>query len=346
MKKKLIILGLAAIFSMPLSAQKLSIAETTIDMGQILWKNASEATFDIKNTGSRKAHLRIVPDCDCTAVSFDRKELNGGQVTRLTVTYNAKTLGHFAHQIAVYVGDQKKPTWLTVKGDVRTDVKDYSKAYPVDLGNIRIDKNVIEFDDVNRSMLSAQELHIVNTSRQSYTPTVMHMPQYLTAVAVPEVLGPEQSGTIHFTLNPRKLSDDGLTQTTVYMARYPGDKVCDTTAVEVSAIVLPNVNNALRGHLEISSKQIDFVKTGKPQQSETITLTNTGKDAVNITSIQMFTSGLQVTLSRRVIAPGAKAKLKITGDVETLKKLRSRPRVLIITDDPQNQKIMITINIE
>lgn len=344
--KKLIILGLSALFSMPLSAQKLTIAETTKDMGQILWKNATEATFEIKNTGSRRAHLRIVPDCDCTEVSFDRKELAGGQTTRLTVTYDAKTLGHFAHQVAVYVGDQKKPTWLTVKGDVRTDVRDYSKAYPIDLGNVRIDKATLEFDDVNRNTLSVKELHIVNTTRQPYTPAVMHLPQYLSAAAIPEVLGAEESGVIRFTLDPKKLSSDGLTQTTVYISRFPGDKVCDTTAVDVSAIVLPRVNSDLRGHLEISSKQLDFLSTGKKQQSQTIMLTNTGKDAVKITSLQMFTSGLQVTLNSRFIAPGGKAKLKITADVETLKSLRSRPRVLMITDDPQNQKIMITINVE
>lgn len=344
--KKLIILGLSAMLSMPLSAQRLTIAETTKDMGQILWKNATEATFEIKNAGSRRAHLRIVPDCDCTGVSFDRKELSGGQTTRLTVTYNAKTLGHFAHQIAVYVGDQKKPTWLTVKGDVRTDVKDYSKAYPVDLGNVRIDKSTLEFTDVNRNTLSVQELHIVNTTRQQYTPAVMHLPPYLRAVAVPEVLGPEESGIIRFTLDPKKLSSDGLTQSTVYVSRYPGDKVCDTTAVDVSAIVLPRINADLRGHLEISSRQLDFVSTGKKQQSETLILTNTGKDAVKITSLQMFTAGLQVTLSSRVIAPGEKAKLKISADVKKLKALRSRPRVLMITDDPQNQKVVITINVE
>ena len=77
-----------------------------------------------------------------------------------------------------------------------------------------------------------------------------------------------------------------------------------------------------------------------------IVLTNTGRTALNISSLQMFTVGLKVTLSKRELKPGESTKLKITGINKDLKKARSKPRVLMITNDPDKPKVVITINVK
>jgi hypothetical protein len=58
----------------------------------------------------------------------------------------------------------------------------------------------------------------------------------------------------------------------------------------------------------------------------------------------MFTSGLKMTLGKRTIVPGGTTSLKVTAFADQLAKVRTRPRVLMITNDPKRPKVVITIN--
>ena len=59
--------------------------------------------------------------------------------------------------------------------------------------------------------------------------------------------------------------------------------------------------------------------------------------------MQMYTSGLKVTLGSREIAPGQSTKLSITGFADQLATVKGRPRILMITNDPDHPKIVINI---
>jgi hypothetical protein len=65
---------------------------------------------------------------------------------------------------------------------------------------------------------------------------------------------------------------------------------------------------------------------------------------LDISSLQLFTRGLKVTLGKRRLAPGETTRLKITAYAGELKKVRTRPRVLMVTNDPRRPKVVITIN--
>ena len=57
----------------------------------------------------------------------------------------------------------------------------------------------------------------------------------------------------------------------------------------------------------------------------------------------MFTVGLQVSLNKQTLQPGESAKLKVTAEKKLLKTARSKPRVLMITNDPDQPKTTIKI---
>ena len=59
----------------------------------------------------------------------------------------------------------------------------------------------------------------------------------------------------------------------------------------------------------------------------------------------MFTSALQVSLGKARIVPGKEAKLKVTVLADMLKSARSKPRVVMITNDPDNAKVTINVNV-
>jgi hypothetical protein len=74
-----------------------------------------------------------------------------------------------------------------------------------------------------------------------------------------------------------------------------------------------------------------------------VIIRNDGKSVLNIRNIQMFTMGLEVSLNKQKLKPGESAKLKITADKRQIKAARSKPRVLMITNDPNNAKVTIKV---
>lgn len=349
--KRLIITPLMALMMLPASAQRIVVTNTTIDCGRVGYEQPVTATYELQNKGKRRLLIESVrTDCGCTAVDFP-KEVSAGDKFTIKMTYDARQLGHFHKMAAIKSNASEQPLYLTMKGVVLAEVLDYAGNYPLSMGTMLLDKNELEFDDVNKGDEIIQEIHVYNNGSDVMQPTLMHLPPYLTAQVVPENISPGHGATITVTLHSEKLRDYGLTQTNVYLGKHLGDKVNADIEIPVSAILLPdlsafaNVNKDQAPQLQISSTDIDFTNFDKKSKKTVeVTLTNTGQSPLIISSLQMFTSGLKVTLGSREINPGQTTMLKITGIASDLQKVRKRPRILMITNDPDHSKVVININ--
>lgn len=332
-------------------AQKLTSPEATIDCGQVLFQKPHTVTFTVKNTTSRSVTVKKVEtSCGCTTALASKRHIAANKEITVQATFDAKQLGHFQKDIYVYDGD-KTPLVLTMKGIVVASIKDYSATYPCLIGQIRADRNDIEFDNVNKGAAPTQTMHILNTTGETIEPVIMHMPDYIKAQVIPEKLTPEQSGEIIYILDSEKLPRMGLSQTTLYLGKYPGDKVAQAKEINVSAILLPSFdNNAANSssapHIQLSSNSFDrSTMSGKPENKKgEIIVQNVGNSTLNISSMQMFTGGMQVSLGKTVLEPSESTKLKVQLDENALKKINKRPRILMITNDPSNPKVIIEIN--
>ena len=351
--KRLVIIPLMMLAMMPASAQKLTVVNTTVNCGRTGFQQPVTATFELRNKGLRKLLIESVkPDCGCTAVEFP-KEVGIGEKFTIKLTYDARQLGHFQKMAAVTSNGNKTPLYLTMKGVVLAEMLDYTGDYPVTMGDLLLDKAELEYDDVNKGDTPVQEIHIMNNGTTKMTPNVMHLPPYLSAIVKPETLAPGRSGTISVMLDSEKLRDYGLTQTSVYIAKQLGEKVNADNEMGVSAILLPDLkrfeetNKAQAPQLQISATDIDFTDFGsRSKKTADVILTNTGQSSLNISSLQMFTTGLKVTLGKRAIAPGQSTTLKVTGYAAQLTKVRTRPRILMITNDPDHSKVVINIRLK
>ena len=331
-------------------AQQITVASTTVNAGRTGYQQPITATFELKNKSRKKLLIESVkPDCGCTAVEFP-KEVGAGEKFNIKMTYDAKMLGHFHKMVAVTSNASTKPLFLTMKGVVLPEIVDYTGTYPLSLGDLLFDKNELEYDDVNKGDAPIQEIHVLNNGEEMMHPNIMHLPPYLTAKVTPEDLAPGKSGTISITLNSNKLRDFGLTQTSVYLAQRLGEKVSPENGIPVSVILLPHLQDyddfskQIAPHLQMSSTEVDFTDFGgKKKKTTEIILYNTGKTTLKISSMQLFTVGLKVTLDKQVLEPEETTTMRITGIAEDLRKLRSRPRILMITNDPDHAKVIITI---
>ena len=336
-----------------LAQPKLTIINKIIDCGEVLFRKPVTARFELRNRSLRQLNIDTVEtSCGCTVAEYPQKSVSLGQRFFISATFDAQMLGHFNKQVAVHFRGFDKPVYLTLTGVVASEVIDYSAIYPFKISYLHVNKNDIEFDNVNCGDISVAEMQIVNGGKQIYKPVVMHLPAYLTVTAVPSLLYPRQAGKIIFTLDSKKLRDYGLTQTMVYLSRFAGDNVCDENSINVSAVLLPDFKNMteserkLAPSIRISQKSIELGPFGsKSKKSGTLLITNVGSSDLNITSLQVFTSGLEVTLGKRILKRGETTKMKVTAVEKYIRNVRSKPRVLMITNDPSNPKMIIDINV-
>lgn len=336
-----------------LSAQSVAVYDKTRhEFGSILWKTPAMATFEVKNKGNKPLVIKkIHPSCDCTVVDWKKEPIAPGESAKIIATYDANILGHFERYLQVYSNATEEPFYLTLTGDVVTEVKTFTGDYPLKVGDLYVSTDNLEFDDVNRGEQIQQTLTVVNTGKQTCMPGLMHLPKYLSVIAVPETLRGGATGKLVVTLDSRQLHDMGLTQTSVYVSRNPGDKVSHDNEISVSAVLLPAFDNmtpaqmAAAPVLDISTTELELDMNGKKSVSGTILLTNKGQSTLTVRSLQVFNPALNVSLSKRHLAPGKTGKLKLKVQRDYLKRSKSRLRVLLTTNDPKMSKVFINVKL-
>jgi hypothetical protein len=323
------------------------------DFGAVLWKNPVTATFTITNSGDKPLVIsNVTTSCGCTVANWTKTPIAPGASGVVSSTFDSKALGRFQKSIGIYCNASERPIYLAIRGEVTADPKNYTVTHPYEIGPIRLDKESLEFDDAHKGDKLEMDLLVANTTEAVYTPVLMHLPPYLSAVAIPEKIARGRSGKIRVTLDTEKLPKFGLTTATVYLSRFMGDKVGEENAIPVSAVLLPDFSRLSQQELqnppviELSSTELTFPALGeREKKAQTVIIKNTGKRNLEITDLQVFNSVLGVHLKKHVLKPGASTKLKITAFGKNLKRVKGTPRVLMITNDPNCPKVIIKVNV-
>ena len=333
-------------------AQRINANQEVVNVGQVLFKQPVKAEFKLKNKGFRTLHIQDVKtSCGCITASFPETVAVGKDFT-VSAVYDAQTLGHFYKQVAIYSNASKEPLVLTMQGVVVSEIKDFVGTYDFTLGDLKVNVNDIEFDDVNRGDRPSKKIHIFNNSNQVAQPVFMHLPSYLTAEMSPSRIAPHHSGTAVLYLDSRKLRDFGLTQTNIYLGFAPGDKVSEQKQLQVSTILLPAFQRmteqelALAPKLKLSTDSLDLGSFyGRKRLKGEIELINTGRTPLEVRNLQMFSTGLEISLNKTKIEPGGQAKLRVTAIAGQVKEPKRVQRILMITNDPDKGKVVIKINV-
>lgn len=322
-----------------------------VDMGMILWHNPAKATFSLQNTGSAPLKIDSVKvGCGCTTAEWDAKSIAPGAEAEIKVSYDAELLGRFERELEVYAAGSSKPLFLSLAGDVVTEIRSNPADFTYHVGTLSLTSDNIEFDDVRRGDTPTVKLGIFNNSRQTYTPELMHLPSYLKAEAEPAEIRPGRSGIINVTLDSEKLRY-GLTQTSVYLSRFQGDRVSADNELYVSITLLPELpDDGLGGKpipvAKFDPTEIDLGEFGdKKKLKAEWNIQNDGQGNLSISALQVYNPGISVSLNESTIKPGKSAKLKITLNRDT-HNFKGRRRILLITNDPKNPKIVIDIKVQ
>lgn len=354
MIRKAIALLMLAAFCLHCNAQQVEVKRSTINIGQALFRVPVSAEYEMQNTGTEPLVINDVrTSCGCTEVFYPHAPIPAGQNFSVVVTYDAKQMGHFQKQIALYTNAEDAPVILTMRGIIVEEVESYMGEYDYTLGSLSVDATQIEFDDVNHGDRPVARIHVRNNTDEPVQPVIMHLPRYLVSEVSPSKVMPGKDAVVYMMFNSDLVNDYGLIQTTVYLGANPGEKVSEDKSIDVSAVLLPDFrdvpeeNKVMSPRISLSETTLNLGAFGnKKKLRGEIEITNEGQSDLEISRLQMFTIGLQVSLNKTVIKPGETARLKVVAVAKDLKRARSKPRILMITNDPKMPKVVINIEFE
>ena len=344
---------IAAAIAGTAAAQRISFSQSTVNVGTTLWHRPVTATFKFKNRD--REPLRVIDvdaGCGCLTPEWTRTDIEKGGEGTIKVTYDAQLLGRFDRIILVRTNASDVPVRIRMKGLVATgDTHSAVDLYPFRIGDVGLNTNNVEFPDVNRGDTATYRIEIWNDTKEVYTPQLMHLPSYITATYRPQMLARGRRGFIDLTLHSQGLADMGLNQASIYLQRYAGDKVNEDNEIVVSAILLPDTSDtsllALASappRLTLSTRDLNLGTLGRKKKlTGSVTISNTGASMLNLSTIQVFNSTLQVSIPKRNLMPGESINMKITLLAKYLPSSKSMPRVLIISNDPSHLKETINV---
>jgi len=352
--KRIILAGLAIILPLAATAQTdIELSEVEHNLGTLLWHNPAHAIFTLTNNGTTPLTIRDVePDCGCTLATWTSDPIQPGKTGEIQARYDAEQLGHFNKSIAVYTDRDDKPFYVSLSGNVVNKTlapADYT-TLPCHVSGIDISTDDIEFNDVHRGETPFQVLQIKNTTAENITPTLMHLPPYILASYAPETLYPDRVGQIVLTLNSKDVENVGLTQSAIYLALHPGDRISQDKELNLSVTLLPEVDPAAasathRPVAQFSQTHLSLGSFGaKSTLKDQILITNTGTEPLTIDALQVYNPGISVKLANRTIKPGKTGKMKISVS-NSVFRFRQRPRILLITNDPTMPKVDIDVEV-
>lgn len=352
MKRILFLLMIWSAVALAGKAQpKITFDREQQDLGYVLWRNPVTVTYAFTNTGDKPLVIsNVTTSCGCTKATWTEEPIPAGGKGTVMAVFDAEAIGRFYKEVGVYCNASPMPLYLEFNGEVTADPKNFTFTHPIAFGAIRLDKEEIEFNDVNRGDKPVFEILVANTSNKPYTPVLMHLPPYLSVKSTPEVIGRNKSGKIEVTLDTEKLPALGITRASVYLSRFLGDKVGSENEIPVSVVLLSDFSSMSEYEkqnppvISLSTQKLEYLNL-KPTQkkSQTVVITNTGKADLVIKDMQVFSMVLSVNLKKRVLKPGESTKMKVTVLARNLSRVRGTQRILMITNDPQHPKITVRV---
>ena len=355
MRVRYIFLFLFLMSAAMLHAQPRFVPDVEIKkLGEVEFQQPKKVVFGFTNRGNQPLKITSAKaSCGCIDVSYPTAEIPAGKGGEISMVCDANILGSFYKEVEVFTNASEEPAYLTIQGTVVVEVKDVGEDYPIDLGNVQIETNYLEFDDVHKGEHPVVEMSLINKEHTAFRPELMHLPAYLSAQYIPENVPAGKKGIIRLTLDSDRLLQMGLNKTSVYLSRYMGDKISDVNEIQISAVLLPDFSKMTEEEMEnapklhVSESMVEFAAlTGKSKASHTILVYNNGKSDLHFEQVQVFNEAVSVSLGNRVLKPGASTKLKVTVTPKYLKRAKGRPRVLLITNDPMQPKTVINIDIK
>lgn len=328
-----------------------------LNMGEVLYDTPKKDSIQFRNTGNQTLVIhRIEPSCGCLKAYLSPDAAIEPDKGRgwIVVEYDGKQLGTFERHVKVWANDQKEPHVIYFRGRVVQELIGSAEDYPYNLGNVRMDRDHLDFGIVHKGDSVSLQLKVFNASMSPYRPSFHQLPAYLSAKSKPVVIASERSGVVTITLDSNRLPNLGLNQDAFFLAGYSesvqlNGRINSTAVLAQDFSSLTPEERANAPRLTLQADTITFGPFDKKKQiKKQVVLTNTGKSDLKIYSVDRSNSLLtSLSMKERTIRPGKKVKMLLTLTPEDIARAATHESsILLMTNDPDHAAQYIYIRVE
>ena len=342
------------LFTLSASAQQnavISFNETNHDYGTFKESDGIQtATFVFKNDGDVPLILNNVrASCGCTTPEWTREPVPPGKSGEIQVSYNPRNRPcSFTKSVTVQSNAKNATVVLQITGKVEEREKTIAELYPRTIGTLRAKTNHISFAKLNQGESSKQEIELVNDTDKPVTVGYQNVPEHLAVEITPETIPAHGKATLAVTYSATEANRYGFVSHRIYLS-LDGSKdykssigVSATIEEDFSKLTAEQLANApVANFIE---KTYDFGDMNQGDKKEyTFTLKNDGKSDLIIRNVRTSCGCTAVAPSKKVIAAGESAPIKVAFDSRG-KRGRQSKSITVITNDPKTPTTILRIS--
>jgi hypothetical protein len=307
-------------------------------------------TFKFTNKGAAPLILSNVrASCGCTTPKWTREPVAPNGKGEIKVSYNPKNRpGFFTKTITVSSNAENSTVVLKIKGTAEQREKTLAELYPRKIGPLRVKSNHISFAKLKQNSVETKELELVNDTDKPVAVTFRTVPKHMKVTVNPESIPAKGKGKLTVTYDAGGANTYGFASHRIYLS-LDGSKDYKSS-VGVSATIEEDFSNLTPAELanaavaSFNEKSFDFgtMKQGEKKE-HTFIISNNGKSDLFIRRVRSSCGCTAVAPSKKVIAAGESAPIKVTFDSRG-KRGRQSKSITVITNDPKTPTTTLRIS--
>ncbi|WP_321371612.1 DUF1573 domain-containing protein [uncultured Draconibacterium sp.] len=309
-----------------------------------------KTTFKFTNNGDAPLVLSNVrASCGCTTPKWTREPVAPGETGSIDVSYNPKNRpGSFNKSVTVSSNAENRTVVLRINGKVEPREKTLAEKYPRKIGSLRVKSNYLSFAKIKKGDVVTKELELVNDTDKPVNVGFRTVPKHLKAKAEPETIPANSTGKLIVTYDSEAANTFGFASHRIYLSLDGSNDY--KSSVGVSATIEEDFSNLTPEQLanapvaSFNEKSFDFGEMKQGDKKEhTFSLTNNGKTDLIIRRVRSSCGCTAVAPSKKVIAAGETAPIKVTFDSRG-KRGRQSKSITVITNDPKTPTSTLRIS--
>ncbi|MCK5846234.1 MAG: DUF1573 domain-containing protein [Bacteroidales bacterium] len=325
--------------------------KTTHDFGKIR-EELKKVDYEFEFTNVGKGDLKILKvktSCGCTASEYPHNTIKPGKSGKIKVTYTTTNRpSTFRKSITVTINNPDKPhTILFVKGFVIPKQHGKADIYPTSIGHLRLQSNHLAFNKMLTTDTRIDSMKIFNDWSHPMDVSFEQLPPHLTVKCSTPKIKEKGEAYIIVTYDGSKKNDYGLVYDRIIIRTNDNKQPMKT--LNISARISQDFSNMSERDLKKAPK-ISFLQTtfdfGTVAPGTVIKhnfdFTNEGKKTLNILKVKTSCGCTTTKLDAKSFKKNKGGSIEAVFNTRG-RKGRQHKTITIITNDPKNPQISLTI---